>query len=199
MKSKMIAIREFFNDIWCEYIWTDCGFFTNTYYYFYHIFYQTHLVNTKFPRGCYYNKYSLMEGVVLELIDDFVSRDKEDAFGSIDWESDEYHSEAKHKMIDILYSKHIKIPEMKKEIDRLHDMCFQDWEWDFVDCLERPGLCTLERKYIGDLEYNKDELEKFYQLKDFILDQIHTLEEGIEKEKQRILHLAVDVRNYLWT
>jgi hypothetical protein len=138
-----------------------------------------------------------MEAGLLELVDKFVSKDEEDAFSVVYWDDEEDgHYDAKCKMIEILYWKHVRKPELEKQKDELWDAYHKKYPIFFKDvsaeeCKEKniPEGCT-EMCHEND----EDPVKRNAEFK-----IIHEREQFIEAETQRILHLCVDVRNFLWT
>jgi hypothetical protein len=162
-------------------------------------FKQYHMIDTKLSKGHWIDKVSLMEAGLLELVDDFVSRDGEDAFSVVYWDEDDGHAEVKAKIIEILYWKHVRFPALEKEKDDLWNVYHKKYPIIFKEiseeeCKERgiPEGCK-EMTHEGI----EDEVDENYRKGDFYV--INLKEKFIASETQRILHLCVDVREYLWT
>ena len=164
----IVKLQELWEDIY-RYSWLY-----KLKWYLYHRIRQDHLIQTGLPKGQYYDKDSLMEAGILELVDDFVSRDGEDAFAFCDWSWNPDHQEAHDKMIQILHWKHIESVEIEKKLDYLLHEAFKDY-------------CPIQSK--RDMtEYERS-----------CLDEYHELEMKKLKKVKKILHMCVDVKDYLWT
>lgn len=172
---------------------------SNAYYYVISRLNQTHMIDTKLEKGHWIDKVSLMEAGLLELVDSFVSKDEEDAFSVVFWD-DEFdgHYDAKCKMIEILYWKHVRKPALEAEKDALWDDYHKKYPTIFRELSEEA--CK-EKNLPFDKGYSElvheDDVDPVKREED--LKNIMDKETLIEKETQRILHLCVDVRNYLWT
>lgn len=151
-------------------------------------FRQSHLIDTKLDKGHWIDKVRLMEAGLLELVDSFVSRDGEDAFSVVVWDDGEEHETMKFMMIEILYWKHVRSPALEKEKDDLWETYHNKYPLRFVPIPEREGCSELVH------ENNEDPVKRNEEL-----TEILNKERFIESETQRILHLCVDVREYLWT
>jgi hypothetical protein len=145
---------------------------------------QTHMIDTKLDRGHWIDKVSLMEAGLLELVDNFVSRDGEDAFSVVYWDEGG-HLEIKEKIIQILHWKYIGKPELESKIDSLWSQYHKDYPVYF-EKIEGSNCSEMKRK-------NEDEeSDKKYQT-------IRELENELVIKSQENLHLCVDIREFLWT
>jgi hypothetical protein len=144
---------------------------------------QTHMIDTKLEKGHWIDKVELMNAALLELVDSFVSKDGEDAFSSIDW-NEGLDIEVKEKIIEILYWKQIRQHELRHEMEKLWDNHFVEFPMRFEPTSD-GGARMIEPQ---DKEKNNANVKN-----------IISKEEYFERENERILHLCVDIRNYLWT
>lgn len=154
-------------------------------FYIKHRILQSHLIDTKLPKGKWTDKTSLMEAGLLELIDSFVSRDGEDAFTVCKWDHNECHEDAKFKIIEILYWKCIKQPLLESQKENL----WREYHNKYPIYFKR-----LEGTNLSEMLHENDSEERIKELKEVVV-----FEEMIDAERQRILHLCVDVREFLWT
>lgn len=146
----------------------------NMKHFLYNWYHQTNLINTGVKRGEYCDIVSLMEFGLLELVDDFVSKNKENAFDIVDYSSCEEDIEDRKKIIEVLHFKHIKKPEMEKEFNKLLHEIYGDSS--VLDC---------------DKEFRDKNKDK--------IDRLHEIEDNIFNETQRILHIIIDLRPRLWS
>jgi hypothetical protein len=142
-------------------------------------FHQTHVIDTGLMRGYYHDYVEMMIGALLEIVDGYVSRDKEDAFSTVNWEHNDEVNDLKAKIIDILRFKYITRVEMQKKLD------------DAGSEFSKNFLMKFDN---GKMVFEGDE-QKRHEL----LDRCLKLENELEQETQRVLHEIVDVRLYLWT
>lgn len=158
---------------------------------------QSHMIDTKLEKGHWIDKISLMEAALLEMVDDFVSREGEDAFSVVYWDEDDGHAEAKSKMIEILYWKNVRFPALEKEKDDLWDIHHKKYPIVFrslskEECADKK--LDYEKGFTQLVHENDDPVNREAEFQ-----TIMEKEQFIEAETQRILHLCVDIREYLWT
>lgn len=151
-------------------------------WYITHWWRKDHWIKTNLPIG-YHDKPQLIEDGLFSLVEDFVSRNGEDAFCRIyidDW--------VYKTIIDILYWYRIRRPEMESKKNMLMNMLYGDrtkmwWE----DCKDKEGYCELKVD------------EEFYQRMEPYTLQLRKLEKEIHLQTQTYLHKVIGIRGYLWT
>lgn len=159
----------------------------NGYWYVYHRIHQSHMIDTRIQKGSYCDIVGLIQYGLFELVDDYVSRNREDAFATVDYDHDEQHQEIKAKIIEILYFKNVKLPELQAAYDKLIHEHFEKYPVLFGKIDERTGLGKVE--FSGE---NDSKCKEEFELMD-------KLEANIENEIQRILHMIIDIRPWLWS
>jgi len=159
----------------------------DAYYYIYHRILQSHMIDTKVSKGHWCDKTELIKAGLLELVDEFVSKDGEDAFAVVDWEHDETHYDIKSRIIEVLYFKNVKLPEMENQLDKMTHEHFQKYPVNFGEIDEITGCGKVIFAGKDDPNCEKE------------MKEIWDLERKIEEEKQRILHMIIDLRPWLWT
>jgi len=143
-------------------------------YFILNYFEGDHNLNTGIKRGSYSDKtYKVQEALFLA-VEDFIARDKEDAFSRVNFDWTEDHKNIKNKIIEVLYFYRIKLPELEKESERLMDIMYSGVSLE--DIIARPRI-----KY-------KEEF-----------DMLQEVDAHINEETQRHLHMVVDIRPYLWS
>lgn len=158
----------------------------DSYYYIKHRILQSHMIDTRVSKGHWCDKVELIRAGLFELVDDFISRDQEDAFSTVCWDHDEEHQNVKNKIISILYFKHIRLPALEAERDKLWDEHSKQFPitqtWD-------------EKLQLGRFVFagQDDPISKKQ------LDDIRLIELQIEEETQANLHEIINIRMWLWT
>jgi hypothetical protein len=176
------------------YVWVTLVFpiffkFDSAYWYITNRFKQTHMIDTGMPKGVYSDIVEKMLYGMMQMVEDYVSRDKENAFSIVDFmevSGDSYHQETKNKIIEVLHFKNIRLFELEEKLDQMtHEHCKK-----FPIYMERSEDTNLYKLCVtneNDPQYKID------------LNKIREFEIFIENEKQRILHQIVDIRNSLWS
>lgn len=150
---------------------------------------KDHWVKTNL-RCDYHDKLALMEDALFSLVDNYVSRNEEDAFSNVSFDWHDEYLDAKAKIIKILHFYNVKLPAMeKRESEILHEY-MKDYDMVFGPVDKSTGLGELGFSYSGELsERQREDLKKAHE----------NLESQIFKETQEMLGLCVEVRPYLWT
>jgi len=149
--------------------------FKGFYWYLYHRIIQSHLVNTGLPKGQYYDKTSLLPEAMLQIVEDFVSRDKEDAFNIV-----EFDCEQRYKIIEVLYFKNIRRVELENQYEELLHKCYGN-----------TNIMKVIKEGFDKIKETPEWKEDAQKLRD-----IEVLK---EKELNKILHTVVDLIPYLWS
>jgi len=151
---------------------------------------KDHWVKTNLDIG-YHDKVGLMEDALFSLVENYVARDKEDAFSNVVVEGEE-----RGKIIKILHFYRIGKPELEKICDRLLDDLYGRYHFEFTPCEDNPELSKMHVVYDGDEGdsgwYTEEEREK-------MRNELRELEQYIFDLTQMYLKMAIDVRGYLWT
>ena len=84
-------------------------------------------LKTNLPLSSWIDKVELIREALFYAVDDFVSKEGEDAFAIVDWEDNETHRRVKHRIIEILHWYHIERPERQKELERRLAEDFVTW------------------------------------------------------------------------
>jgi hypothetical protein len=145
----------------------------------------SHHIPTGLRIGRWHDKVELMTEGLLELVDDYVSKDKEDAFSIVDYnhvhpEPDyrdflETVRDVKAKIIDVLHFKHVRKPKLEREINLLMHELYGSDDW----------LEKLRREFTPAERAKSNLIRKF--------------ETDLYNETQRVLHMIVDIRTHLWS
>ena len=152
-----------------------------------HWYKKDNWIKTNLPYN-YYDKDKLIDEGLFQLIDNFISKDGEDAFSVIYWESHEDQIEAYNKIIDILHFYHVERPKLEKEYDALLDDLYG----------ERFGkrlILNQETKKVNFSNHRIYNDETFEELR----KKLQEIEEFIISETQRYLYMIIDIRLHLWT
>ena len=145
------------------------------YYYIYHRIHQSHLIDPKLQKGTWHEVSTKIESGLLELVDEYVSKEGQDAFAQIVWDDEECHRNTKAILIDALHFKYCREPAFHKAEQEYLDEMYGD-EMSFEDIF---GPISDERKAKMDL-HNKM-TRRFYFDQTIVLKNI------------------VEIRGYLWT
>ncbi len=140
-------------------------------------------VKTELKIG-YYDKDSLIENALFTLVSDYVSRSGEDAFSVV-----EIDSNIREQIIQILYGYHISLPEMTKQIDNAINTSMANVCFDFTDKETHKDCKELVITYINGLteEESRDNLKNIQKLEKYKIQETH-----------RLLHMCIDIKDYLW-
>jgi len=148
---------------------------------------KDHWVKTNLPIG-YHDKTNLMEDALFTLVDDYASRDQEDAFSKVEYDTDLI--EIKKKIIEIIHFYNVRREELQKRCDDLLHLCYGDMELIFTDEETKPGFKKLEM--VNHSNMDEDHRQKK-------IEEMHSLETQIFEETQEMLKKCIEVRPYLWT
>jgi hypothetical protein len=160
------------------------------YYYFYRqydkirYFIHNYIENnynlrTGLKRGQYSDIVYKIESSLFIAVEDYIARDREDAFSIINYDSDMMHSEAKQKIIDILHFYRVELPELQAKHDKILDELYGGVNFnDFINKLNKN-------------ERDEEEIKKTKEL--------WRLDEEIHNKTQENLHKVIDVRPFLWS
>ena len=154
------------------------------YWYVIHRFRQDHMIDTKLPKGRYYDVDSLMLHGIFELVDSYVRRDCEDAFSIVDFEWSEEHAQVKQDIIKILHWKNIGRPEIEHQIDSLMHELYGNNTYNWI---------PVESSQYSELKI----IEAPVQYREFKTKKLHKLEAKKEQIDTDMLKRAVEIRNYL--
>lgn len=149
---------------------------------YYHIrnrfFCKYYLVDTGLPRHEWCDVVVKMLYANMELLVDYIEKEK--AFEVIEWNSDEYHQNAKKEMEEI-YKWWKNYKNRQKEFDTALDVwykaTYKDSFVDIIKDLNKPRT-----------EYSKD-----------LFDKLNQMEEQLDKEEQEMLIRLIKIRKFLWT
>ena len=172
--------------------WWDCWLY-NLYeyswvysirWYITHWYRKDHWVKTNLSIG-YHDKVGLMEDALFSMVENYISRDEEDAL------SDVYiDDEVRDKIIAIVHFYRIKKPLMEKAHDAMLHELYGNSRWNFIPCKDKLGFNEL---IITDNElYSKEEREQMRKESTLLKIKIHN-------DTQKHLMMCVEIRNYLWT
>jgi hypothetical protein len=160
-------------------IWKVKNKFINAYYYIKHRIKSSHNIHTGLPNGCWYDIDTMIEAGLLNLVEDYVSCEGQDAFSVISWDNHEDEIEAYCDIIEILHFKNIELPEKEQHVDKLlHDLYGGDGILNFSN---------------GTLKFNFPE-EHEEKRKELV-----ALEQDILNRKTYFLKKIIDIRGCLWT
>ena len=156
-----------------------------TRWFLYHWFHKSHHVKTDLPIG-YHDKRELMEQAVFQLVVDFMSKDKEDAYNRIVF-SDELFRE----VYDILHFVYIDKPALEKEYEDLLDDLYggADWSWEDSD---REGIKLFKGFLFTKNKYTEEE-------RSMLTKALRCIECKIYEDTQEMLKRCIDIREWLWT
>lgn len=132
----------------------------------------------------YHDKVGLMEDGLFSMVENFISRDEEDAPSTIVMEDPWYTT-----IIEIIHFYRIRKPELEAAYDLMLHECFGPVEMMFIDDGNPHGK-RLNLKYNGPMTEEERE-EKIKRMRD--------LEKYIFDETQLMLKKCIDVRAYLWS
>ena len=140
-------------------------------------------LKTNLPVG-YYDKTALIQESLFAAVEDFISRDGEDALVHCMIDDD-----VMVKIIDILHFYRIRLPSIQSDIDYWIHECYGDCVFRMVPCVDRKGISTLEIDYPDKYtEGQRTEMRKKYQ--DLEKRQYEQIEEMLKK--------VIEIRPYLW-
>jgi len=157
-------------------------------WYITHWWRNDHWVKTDLPIG-YHDKPELMVHALFGMVDDFMSREGEDAPSRIVIEDNWFEI-----IVDILHFVHIEQPELQKQQEQIMDYLYTDYEMVFEECADRPGFSTMKFKYVGDPDSEFSE-EYREELRKKLVDLEREEYEGIQEHLKK----CIDIRGYLWT
>lgn len=148
-----------------------------------HWFYKEHWVHCDLTCN-YHDKMKLMESALFTLVEDFVAKNKEDAFKHVYVEDD-----VREKIIQIIHFYRIESVELQKKIDeKLHELygknklCFKE--------KNEKGLC--EAVFIDNSGFSEIEKKKKR-------NELQQIEKELFNKTQEYLKLCIDVRPHLWS
>jgi len=152
----------------------------NLRWYIEHYIKKTNYIRTNLSIG-YYDKPVLIEDGLFSLVEDFISKDGEDAFRYGEEE------DIREIIIDILHFYRVRKPEVEKEQEELLHELYGDTTWEFI---EKDKRKVMTRKHSN--KYTEKERDEMFNK--------HTeLEEELEKETTEMLKKCIEIRHYLWT
>lgn len=150
-----------------------------------HWYRKDNWVKTNLPIG-YHDKTRLMEDALFSMVDDFMSRDGEDAPSLIVIAEEDWVE----TIVDVLHFYHIEKPLLEKQHEDLLHEIYGDGKMYFVPCEDRPEYYELEVAYTE--KYTQEE-------RDIMRKDLHQLEKKIFDETQDHLKKCIDLRPYLWS
>lgn len=118
----MCTIREKIEDMWYSVKYN----YKSIRNYFWCLWHRTHQLPSGLKAGQWHDKFEMIPETLFYALDDYVSKEGEDAFGLIYWENDDHHINARKKMIKILHWYHIERGEKEAEYDTLLNELYSD-------------------------------------------------------------------------
>jgi len=182
-KSYLLSFWGWFYRSWV-YRFYQYSWLYNLRWFLTHWYQHDNWIKTNLPIS-YHDKMILMEDGLFAMIEDFISRDKEDA-PSVCYIDDDVMD----KIIKILYFYRIRKPELEKEYEELLHETYGKGRFVFTPCPDKEGFSKLDMIY--DDVYTPE-------WRDSMRKKLSELEVHIYDETQKHLHLCVDIRGYLWT
>jgi len=138
-----------------------------------------HLIKTGLPKGQWCDTDGRMLYGMMNLFMEFL--EKETPFETIEWESDEWHSNAKKEMIAIR-DWWLNHDNRLKEIDN----ALSDWHDNkFKDCKDEDWI-----NRINQSDKPEDKVR---------FDYLHELEKKLDDEEEEMLIRLIKIRHFLWT
>ena len=137
-----------------------------------------HNLRTGVKRGEYSDLDHKIENALFLAVEDYISRDAEDALSIVCYDSDEVHIEVKKKIIEILHFYRIELPELQKEESDLMRELYSHFSIE--------DICKNINR-----EKSEEEIKKQNKLRD--------IEKTIFNKTQETLHKVIDVRPFLWS
>lgn len=140
---------------------------------------KKHLIKTGLAKGCWWDTDSRMFYGLMSLLTEYIETER--PFETINWDSDEWHINAKAEMLAIKewwdnYENRCK--EIEAALDKWHDTKFGAIDGD--DWLEK--INTKDTPEVKEL-----------------FDHHSKLEEDLENETTEMMIRLVKIRGYLWT
>ena len=129
---------------------------------------QSNKLRTNLPYTYWYDKTSLIPEALFCAIDDFVSKNGEDAFSVLDWNAYPDNQIAKGKIIEILHWYHVERPELEKTMDDLLNELYgrPDQRIQFIDnevvFPDRSPEETLKAEKLNEIEGMVYRKNKYY-------------------------------------
>jgi len=144
---------------------------------------HSNVIHTGLKHGRYYDKCTLLPEGMFNIIEQYISKDDEDAFSFINWETTEYDIKNKQTIIDVLHWYRVEEPELQKEYGRLLDLAYGKIKYvqfdNCVDTVYNGSFSSEERK---DMQ-----------------NRLRRIEEEIVNRNKEMMHKIVDLYPCLWT
>jgi len=152
-------------------------------WYITHWWRKDHWIKTNLKIG-YYDKLTLIEDGLFSLVEDYVSRDGEDA-PSIILMDDDFHKD----IIDILHFYRVRKPELMKRLDFMENEVYGN-----CDISSKPS----DREGLSEFvfTYNDDYTDEERKNK---MKECTNLEKEIYEETQKMLMKVIEIRSRLWS
>ena len=141
---------------------------------------QSNKLHTNLPYSFWYDKTMLIPEALFYAVDDFVSRDGEDAFGIVEWGNDEHHQRVRNKIIQILHWFHIERPHLEKKYDYYLEKLYGTPE-------KRLKFCN------GEVIFPERSLED-----ELNFDNLQEIERVIYRKNKFYSKMVCDIIGFLW-
>jgi len=152
-------------------------------WYIIHWWRKDHWIKTNLEIG-YHDKSVLIEDGLFSLVEDYVSRDGEDAPSIILMEDDLFKD-----VIDILHFYKVRKPELVKKLDLIQHETYGG-------CILGSELCELKGLHKLIITYNDSYTD---EQRKSMMKECRELGKEIHEETQRMLMKVVEIRPRLWS
>ena len=176
------------------YYWLSSSsrWYMRIYYYIRNRYFDhTHMLRTTVKPGSYSDLVHKLPDALFCAIEDYVSRDGEDAFSWFDWGGSDVWNNAlpgvKGKIIEILHFRHIEQPKLQRDVDEAIAALFVE------SVCGREELDEDGKWYIPDAPADKKRLFKQKNA------QIAKMEKELLNKTKKYAKMAIDIHEYLWT
>ena len=150
----------------------------------------SHRLDSGVKRGHSSDIYHKIERSLFLAIDEFASKDKEDALSFIDWENNDGHVAAKETIKDVLHFLHIEEKELKLKEEKLLGELYK---CKYDNDLKNKPMCIFGEEKCEDCPRPREEEAKKLH------DEYWNLENYLHDKKTELLRKIVDIRDYLWS